>query len=162
MRGVSEINQFFNKIPTERREQVLNTVDWLFWGDKFNKSDGWTSRKTNQLTNQIKNLDCFSAYNYENFTHGNQEKLVFPKCHKNSVNAIFTTDIDRSVCKDFIRHLRNGIAHGRAKHRKIKNTLYIEICDYKDDSLKIQTAYILIPLDTFIRIQVLYKNVKNR
>ena len=67
-----------------------------------------------------------------------------------------------SIGKDFIRHIRNGIAHGQTKIIKRENTLYIEILDFKDKdkSLDKQTGYIYIPLSYVVDIYKIYSEIQ--
>ena len=64
----------------------------------------------------------------------------------------------QSECKDFIRHIRNGIAHGNTSCIKQNDELYIEIKDYDSTGNK-QTAYLFIPINYITETHKLYKDV---
>ena len=64
------------------------------------------------------------------------------------------------LCKDIVRHIRKGIAHGKTKFKKVKKQLYIEISDYNKLG-KNKTAYMFIPMEIIIKIQKIYKEILN-
>ena len=67
-----------------------------------------------------------------------------------------------SLGQDFVRHIRNGIAHGHAEVYKAAGVDYVEITDYMKgkDTDPIQTAYIAIPLSYLDSILRLYREVE--
>ncbi len=131
------------------------TLDWIVNDKKFDRNQGWTSGYIGALTKKIQKMPSFSkekTYQYKPIKH-----LNFPKNRSKTIKVLFSNGA--SECKDLIRHIRNGIAHGNTVCFSNNNELYIEIKDF-DSSGKNQTAYICFPMSYIIQIHKLYCDVK--
>ena len=124
-------------------------LDWLFDDDKF---VGWTSGYVGSLSKKIKRLEGIGKKNYiyEKYTN-----ISFPKEHsRETMKVIMVKGSGES--KDLIRHIRNGIAHGRYNLFRKEGKLYIELLDYSNN----QTAYICIPLSYIKSIHILFIEIE--
>lgn len=63
--------------------------------------------------------------------------------------------------RDWVRHIRNGIAHGNTTVRRIKDEYVVEMIDFHTDG-KTQTAYILMPLNYLMEIMNCYIEVEKK
>lgn len=151
------MSNFFKEIVDYQQIYNLSeTIDWLFDDNKFLAENGWRPEAVGRLTKKIKKLPYFGKDNYK---YDAVKNLRFPKRQCRTIKAFFSNG--NSESKDFIRHIRNGIAHGNARCVDLKkNELYIEIKDYKDHSRKNQTAYILIPISYLNKVHCLYNEVE--
>ena len=68
--------------------------------------------------------------------------------------AIFSSS--GSLGQDFIRHIRNGIAHGQAEFYKVKEADYIQIID---KGAKGQSAFIAMPISHLERIHQIHQEI---
>ena len=130
-----------------------NLLDWLFDDQKFER---WESSKLGKYTKRLKKLPGIGKNNYE---YGPLKNLSFPKrltrqkikilsCHQNSES------------KDWVRHIRNGIAHGKNRIINEPDGLWIEIKDFNKPGD--QTAYYYIPIDIIFQSYKLYKEINRQ
>ncbi len=147
-----------NLIGPQNYNDVAKFIDWLVDDDKFDIKF-WNKRKSLEYTKRIKQLRGFVEKHYE---HGGQKDINYPKRSLNHF-AIYMQN-DDSVCKDLIRHIRNGFAHGNIKLKTITNIQFMEICDYgksnRTDKPSGQTAYILAPTEFIFNLYDEYIKVK--
>ena len=59
--------------------------------------------------------------------------------------------------KDWVRHIRNGIAHGKTRMIKESDELWIEIKDYNKSGD--QTAYMYFPISYVCKTFEIYKEI---
>lgn len=135
-------------------------LDWLFDENKFDKAKGWTSGYVGSLTKKIRKLSKFSKGN--NYRYGSAMSLSFSNIDlkKSESNIEVAFSKNESEAKDLIKHIRNGIAHGRTNCFNYKGELFIEVKDFSDKSLKKQTAYICFPISYIGKIYKLYLDVE--
>lgn len=135
-----------------------STLDWLVDDKKFSAEKGWSSGYVGSLAKRVKKLSGFSEGSTYICTA--IKNLHFPVENKiiNGPYAIFS-DGDGEA-KSFIKHIRNGIAHGNSSCFIRKGELYIEIKDYSDSSHKHQTAYFFFPASYVVQVHDLYLKVK--
>ncbi len=69
--------------------------------------------------------------------------------------AVFSA---KSLGEDFVRHLRNGIAHGHVKCLRIDTSTYVELTDSYQNK---QTAYVLMPMSCFGQIREVYCEIES-
>ena len=124
--------------------------------NRSNKFESWTPSQVGKLAKRIKKLPSIGKRNYD---YDSLKHLSFPKkpARKNIRIILGKTD---SEAKDWVRHLRNGIAHGRTKTKKRDGVLWIEIEDFNKSGM--QTAYIFMPIDYIIKIHRLYKQIADQ
>lgn len=125
-------------------------LDWIFDDEKFSN---WTSGYVGSLSKKIKKMPNL---NKKNYLYDSAKKLPFDKKPDDKSIKVLLGKKD-GVAKDFIRHIRNGIAHGKTNIIKKAGVLYIEIVDYSKGN---QTAYIFMPISYITEIHKLYNNVK--
>lgn len=129
-------------------------LDWMFDDEKFSN---WTSGYVGSLSKKIKKMPKLSKTNY---IYDSAKNLPFDKKHNKRSIKILLAKGDGEA-KDFIRHIRNGIAHGKTSIIKKGDVLYIEIVDYSNSKKqKMQTAYIFMPISYISEIHKLYNDVK--
>lgn len=142
------MNKLFNNLVNEG---LLNSwaemLDWLFDDNRFSAEDGWTIGYVGAFIKKVKRMHNFKSNNYQ---YGAIKNLKFPSTDKREPIIIHSKGKGES--RDLIRHIRNGIAHGRTKISRLKGELYIEIFDYNKDGQR--TAYIFISLG---QLQLIYK-----
>ncbi len=129
-------------------------LDWLFDDKKF-ESKHWTRGAKRKLTNQIRELyECPSSI-FARKTGGNGYPEIRSKRNrKRQPYAIFSSS--GSLGQDFIRHIRNGIAHGQAEFYKVKEADYIQIID---KGAKGQSAFIAMPISHLERIYQIHQEI---
>jgi hypothetical protein len=129
-------------------------LDWLFDDKKFNNKH-WTMGTKRKLTNRISKLDGFSPSAFAKKTGGNEyPKIQSKRNRKRQPYAIFSSS--ESLGQDFIRHIRNGIAHGQAEFYNVKGVSYIQITD---KGTKGQSAFIAMPISHLERIYQIYQEI---
>ena len=145
---------FQNIVDYKLFNEWAETLDWLVDDNKFDKAIGWTSGYVGSLSKKIRKINGFSKD--KTYCYTAMKKLTFPTACPDGVIAFFSNG--GSECKDFIRHIRNGIAHGKTKCIKKNKELYIEVKDYDSTGIN-QTAYFFFPMDYITQIYKLYKCV---
>ena len=140
-------------------EKWAPALDW-YLSPKHFEHENWKTY-ISVFTKRIKRLDYLKNVEIK---YGKEGTLTFPAKTPKSTRIILeqTSKDSKSVGKDFVRHIRNGIAHGRAKFLKIRDDDFVEIKDYSDDKQTRQTAYILVHRDCLISIYDLYLDIKKR
>ena len=154
-------NLFQNIVDDNLFNDWAATLDWLFNDKKFDATKGWTSGYVRSLTTKVQGICGFSKD--KTYCHNAIKHLTFPTTRDKTILALFSNG--DSECKDFIRHIRNGIAHGNTHCIRKKGELYIEIKDY-DSTGKTQTAYFYFPISYITQVHKLYmdveKSIKNK
>lgn len=141
------------------------TLDWLFDDDKFSAAKGWNSGYIGLFSRRIQKFNGFSTKK-GNFNTDSAKNLCFWKSGTKKKTPCVVFAKGDGIAKDFVRHMRNGIAHGLTSIYRIKKgELFIEILDFKDDSKKKQTAYYAIPVsyitDSYKEYQNIEKSIRN-
>ncbi len=151
------MSKFFKAIVEyELYSTWADTLDWLLDDDKFSEQKGWNSNKVRKLSNIISNFPEFKK-DMSNYQHDAIKKLKFPKKRRKTVIAIFSNG--SAQCKDFIRHIRNGIAHGNAECFNNNNTVFIEIKAFSKDKKELR-AYMSFPIDYITKLYKAYTEVQ--
>ena len=126
-------------------------LDWLFDDNRF---QDWSSGYVGALTKKIKRLPHIGK---DTYYYDYAKNLVFPT--KSTIHNVMIMMVKGDgEARDLIRHIRNGIAHGKTNVLKKNNELYIEIFDYSKDNK--QSAYLFIPINYINQIHSLYQQVK--
>lgn len=148
------MSKLFNGLVNEG---LLNSwaemLDWLFDDNKFSVENGWTSGYVGAFIKKVKHIHNFNDDNYQ---YDSIKNLKFPNAVKKG--SIIIHSNGKGESRDLVRHIRNGIAHGKTKISKPKGELHIEIYDYNKE--KQQTAYIFISLAQLQSIYKAYTEVK--
>lgn len=133
----------------------IKVIDWLLQDDKF---DGWTSAKLKEFTLYIKDLNVIKNGKY---VYGKSQEVNpsdYDRTKNRTKKSIIIMVKGQGEIKDLIRHIRNGIAHGRSKLCTRNGVRCLEIIDYGKfgyrDERGGQTAYLLIPVEL---VQQLYQ-----
>ena len=134
-------------------------LDWLFDERKLCEQSGWSPSYTRSLSIAIsgllisQNIDCKTYSSKRQIEYS----LARPKRYCVSIKG-------NGLTKTFLRHLRNGIAHGHCSLLKSGGTLCIKLFDYNGDATKPEkmTAYLFIPLDFVKKVYSEYLSISNR
>lgn len=146
------MSNFFNRLVNEGLyNDWASLLDWLFDDNRF---QNWSSGYVGSLTKKIKRLPLIGDKTY---FYGSAKNINFPTNRTTKDLLIMMTKGDGEA-KDLIRHIRNGIAHGKAALFKQNSRLYIEIVDFSKNGN--QSAYLCIPIDYINKIHKLYQDVK--
>lgn len=147
------MSKFFqNIVDNNYFNEWAATLDWLVNDNKFDVQKGWNAGYIGSLTKKIKRMNGFGDKTY---LHAPIKNLVFTPNNSNTMALFSNGD---SECKDFIRHIRNGIAHGNTRCLRKKGELYVEIIDY-DSAGKKQTAYFYFPISYITQAHKMYMDV---
>lgn len=144
---------FVDLVSANLLNDWASLLDWFFDDNKFHQ---WSSSKVGKLTKKIKRLPGLGKTTY---TYDCAKRLSFPKYPSHHTIKVQLGRKD-SEAKDWIRHLRNGIAHGKTRTIKRNNELWIEIEDYSKSGN--QTAYLFMPIDYMVRIYRFYAEVNRQ
>lgn len=144
------MGQLINRLVSENLiNEWAEILDWLLDENKFSPQKRWTPQKVGLFTKSVKRQLSVKDANYK---YDSVKNLCF-KTTSNENTMIFSRS--ESEGRDIVRHIRNGIAHGRCEIRKSRNVLFIQIKDYNRTGD--QTAYMYIPLDSIRTIHKIYK-----
>lgn len=150
------MSNLFNKLA---KENLLNdyaeTIDWLFDDNRFSAQKGWTSGYVGAFIKYVKKMPNLGKDNYQ---YGSINSLKFPTIKNKDLITIHSKGVSES--RDLVRHIRNGIAHGKTTLYKPKGELSIEILDYNKHGE--QTAYIFMPLKHLMFFYNTYVFIKNK
>lgn len=135
-------------------DEWAGILDWLFDEERFSTEFGWSSGYIGQFAKKVKRLPYLSEKNY---FYDSAKKLDFPKAGSNRDIKMLLSKGDAEA-RDIVRHIRNGIAHGKTAVLKLEGTLYIEILDYSID--KKQSAYIFFPMTYMSEIHKIYCDIQ--
>lgn len=128
-------------------------LDWLFDDNRFDKDKGWSRGKVGVFTKKVKKqLGCAK----NNYKYKLAKEVNFPQDRPNEKTVIHCRG--DSEGKNLVRHIRNGIAHGKAEVRRNNGEPYIEIYDYNRSDK--QTAYIFIPVSDILLIHKCYAEIE--
>ena len=146
------MNKFFTHalgnglIPDE-----AEVLDWIFSDDKFS-GPWWDKSAKAQFADEIKKLFAKGEFRRRRKGHSYSEFEERFKLHRMPCALFASSD---SMGKDFVKHIRNAIAHGQVD---------IEASDgyaiFRDKGGKGQASFIAIPLDYLIKIYGFYKEIE--
>lgn len=144
-------------------EEWAEILDWLFDDSKFSKDIGWNRGYTGLFAKRIQRFSGFSKD--KTFVWKSDTEIQLPgKNTKRTAPYVAFTKGD-GIARDFVRHMRNGIAHGLTYLFNQKGALCIEIIDFSDKGKKNQTAYFSIPIsfitESFKVYQEIEKSIRN-
>ena len=135
--------------------------DFVFSEEKF---DSYLWDNKNKVQSFTKGLHKLRGWNKHTLQYVPSKEMSFPSMGswKSLHGPCVYMKRGTSEGRDFLRHLRNGIAHGRNEVYIKDGDLYLELADYRDASCKKQTAYFLIPLSYLIDVWKLYTIRENQ
>ncbi len=128
-------------------------LDWLFDDKRFSVDRGWTSGYVGTFIKKVKRIPNLGEKEY---IYDSIKNINFSSCKSQGLMIAHTKGDGES--RDFVRHIRNGIAHGKTRLLKPNGVLYIEILDYNKSGE--QTAYMFMPIDYIAKIYDIYKQVE--
>lgn len=150
---------FSSLVEKELIEDWGKILDWLLDDDRFAKARGWEKGQVTKFTNRVSRLPGLRK---ENYICGALKDIHFPQkghCHAPTI-LMGTAD---SKGKSIVKHIRNGIAHGRTRVLKEGGELYIEIEDFGKvgkEGPKRQTAYLYIPMSYLPEMYKIYAEIE--
>ena len=128
-------------------------IDWYLNGQYFTDC-AWSQKSKNKFTKKIK-----AIFAGREFSYGPIDTLDFsPRTHNSKTIKVSFNDGD-GVGVSFIKHIRNGIAHGKCTLIHKKSCSYVEVFDYNRKGQ--QTAYYYMPLYLIGEVVKIYKFVKS-
>lgn len=130
-------------------------LDWLFDEEKFSSDRNWSSEDTRKFGKKVKDYLLLKKAIYKHDSIKNIQKFITENKNHQIQFIYYRCD---SQGRDIVRHLRNGIAHGRTKVERYNNELYIEIKDFNNQNK--QTAYIYIPINYISQIHKIYSEIE--
>lgn len=149
------MGKFFQQLMQESLiVDWAETLDWLLDDNRFDKNEGWTCQYVGSFTKKIKKMPGFSS---ETFIYATKAEVVFPDSDDKKYPFVVMKK-DDGQGRNFIRHIRNGIAHGKAEVFKRDGKLLIRIIDY--GKVGVQTAYICMPVDYIKEAHKFYRDVE--
>lgn len=150
---------FSSLVENELVEDWGKILDWLLDDDRFAKERGWEKGQVTRFTKRVKRLPGLQPKNY---IYKPLKDIHFPQkghCHVPTI-LMGTSD---SEGRSIVRHIRNGIAHGRTRVLKEGGELYIEIEDFGKvgkDGAKSPTAYLYIPMSYLPEMYKIYAEIE--
>ena len=157
---VIEMNLFSRLSEMRLIEEWVPVLDWLLDDSRFSAERGWNQQKKTSFTNEVKKrFNNWIITKLKDATWEPQpQKTHYVKMTK-----------DGSVGESFVRHIRNGIAHGNTeivRQRQDENKAAItllKIYDYKiSKGTQNQTAYIKMPVNELVDIYKLYIEIQEK
>ena len=144
---------FVNLVNNGLFNSWASLLDWFFDDEKF---IGWTP---NLLGKYIKRLKKIPGLGDNNYKYDAIKNLTFPK-RLTKQKIKFISGRHGGEAKDWVRHIRNGIAHGKTRIVREPDELWIEIKDYNKSGD--QTAYIYFPVSFIFRTFEMYKEIDKK
>ena len=141
---------FCNLVDNNLINEWADTLDWIFDEEKFSETYGWNKNYIRVFTKRVKTLKPFVKFTYDYI-----KNLIYPS-EKDFSQQIVISKRD-SQGRDIVRHIRNGIAHGKTYCFNSRKELYIKIFDYNSSGT--QTAFICFPIHTIIDIYKIYEEI---
>ena len=134
---------------------VADILDWLLTEHRFD-SPNWNQTMKGRFTKRLKRLEGFDGDRFAKKDRGHPyPRMASARNRKRKPLAVFSSR--RSLGEDFVRHVRNGIAHGHATCYTANRVPYVEIRDYNRGS---QTAFVAMPIEYLGRIRRIYVEVE--
>ena len=148
--------EFFQKISKAALfDDYAKVFDWLFDDSRFSSSS-WTAVKKSEFTNKVKESIAFGTDSFEAKGEKNSyPEFSNPRSRKKRPFAVFT--VKGSKGESFVRHVRNGFAHGNVEWYKADKSVFIQIKDFYN---KKQSAFIAIPLDGLLAMYEAYRSIE--
>lgn len=149
------MNTFFQQTITDRLLSDAPAVfDWLLSDERFTDSN-WDSIKKSKFTKRVKRLNGFGDTTFMKKTNDIAYPVIQTKRNrKRKPYALFSSS--GSLGQDFVRHVRNAIAHGRVEVYKSNGSDYLEMTDIGTHG---QTAYIAMPVNYLHSLYRIYLEV---
>lgn len=144
---------FVNLVNAGLINSWASILDWLFDDEKF---DGWTP---NLLGRYIKKLKKLPGLGENRYKYDAIKNLSFPK-RLTKQKIKFLSGRHDGEAKDWVRHIRNGIAHGKTRIIRETDELWIEIKDYSKSGD--QTAYIYLPISMIFKTFGIYNEINKQ
>ena len=146
------MGEFFSWISeNEKFKTLAPALDWFVSENKFSDRK-WNTSLKRKLTKEIRGVLDIEERSFCLKTRKLSYSALKSRKHRKPT-ALFS---GKSLSVDFIRHIRNGIAHGNITCYKTKRAHMIEIEDFYQGK---QTAYIYIPLDVLNSVFEAYKKL---
>lgn len=141
-------------------------LDWLLDEDRFSTTKGWSKGVIGNFTKNVKKSLSLSSEK-GNYACKALKDLTFPDALSpdDKATTIVMMGTGDSEGRNIIRHIRNGIAHGKVRCFNQQGEFWIEITDYgqaesgSKTSFR-QTAYILISSANIFAIHKIYSDIE--
>ena len=109
------MSDFFRVLVSNNlMNEWAKVLDWIFDDNRFSKEHGWTSGYVGSFTKKLKKLEGFE----KGYAQVKSDYLNYPiECKQLTFIANFSGE---SEARGIVRHIRNGIAHGKTSYKKIR------------------------------------------
>ena len=151
------MRHFFTDLVNEKLiDDICIILDWLFDEGKFPENRKWNPGYVSSYSKKVKKL----ITNGGTFDYNSKRKMRYLN-NREECPCVYISGSD-SLARDLIRHIRNGIAHGRCELYKAGKYRFIEIYDYSDSSgnPEKQTAYLNVPIGFLLALHETYTNME--
>lgn len=132
-------------------------LDWIFT-EKFDKTR-WNNK--NRIQAFTKLLYKYPGLTEKSRVYTAQKNIVFPVKYKGTKPIVYMSD-GGSYGRDWIRHIRNAIAHGHCLFIERRGHFFLELKDYSNSECTRQTSYLFIPIDYLLRTLKDYDELDKR
>ncbi len=121
-------NKFYKEVlsDVQVRDWWVEHLDLILDDEKFASSSGWTKGNKGKLTRAIKRRmePCLETFNLK------EGSSIRYKSNKKKLTEFANFNSNGSLCVDLFRHIRNAVAHKRAKLISREQVRYYHFCDY--------------------------------
>ena len=139
-------------------QHYIDFFDWIFT-DKFDNSR-WNNK--NKIQCFTKRLYNYTGLEKKNRIYEAQNKINFPDDAKKPSFTFVCMSKGDSFGRDWIRHIRNSIAHGHCVFHICNGQYYLEMMDYSNNNCNRQTAYFFVPLTYLFQTKKDYDELDRR
>jgi len=151
------MGSFFKEV--EARQALPNAAaifDWLLDDNRF-QGNSWTKNNKAKFTKQVKRLDGFSDKAFRKKTSNEAYPAACGGKRNRRMKPYALFSVGSSLGVDFVRHIRNAIAHGHINLYTSGNQTYLEAIDYSRN--KAQSSYIAMPITYLESIFNIYHSI---
>lgn len=152
------MNLFSFISQNRNNKEDASFFDWLF-ADKFDKNL-WSNQ--NRVQSMAKRIRKLNGLRREDFICDALKRITLPEAgtFKSQRCPTILFGEGDGEARGWIRHIRNGIAHGNCHAVLINGEPCLELLDFSDDSHRNQTAYILVPLEYLFETKRIYDELE--
>ncbi len=148
-------NVFFKELSDKGwLDDWVEILDWLLTNNEDRLPQSWSKGKVGTFTKRIKSKSSLTG-KIKKVTQ-EQLEILAKNARQNKCQIALKSDF---AIRDFLRHMRNSIAHGRAGFIMQKNETYIEMKDFKTNNEDYPTAYIFMPANCVKEIYGIYREI---
>ncbi len=150
------MGSFFQQVDEKKLlEDAPALYDWLVDDARFTGTP-WDAVSKGRFTKKLKRLEGFGDRTFKRKTNADSYPVIRTKRNrKRTPFALFSCD--GSEGQEFVRHVRNAIAHGQVEIYMVNGKAYAELRDFGKYG---QTSYIAMPVGYLDSIYRIYREVE--